>query len=264
MTTCQSCTRPSHVYLCPADDCWPALEADLALMGWLDAQLTVSRTRQARLDAGRRPAGDTALGYGIGAALAQDELRNTITTWARDLLGEQVAGTIGLLALQLRQPGLIVLHPAAGEIARDLEHVRKRGLAVINPQGDGMVFGVCGAELEDGSTCPAYLYADPDDPTADWVRCRACRTQHETRDRREQMRVRLEVLYLRAATLARVLPRLIDRPVSADLIRAWAAQGKPIKTQDDADGWRTYRCGDVITVALTTPQRERRMEGSAA
>lgn len=249
---CQSCERPSDTYLCA--HCWPAVDSDLALMGWLDSQLTVSRTRQARLDTGRRPAGDTALGYGAGAARVQDSLRNTVTTWARDLSGVDVQGSMGQLALWMRRPGLVMLHPAAGEFARDIEQARKRGLAAINPQDDGMVYGVCGAPLEDGSTCPAYLYGDSEDPGAAWVRCRACRTQHETRDRREQLRVRLEVLYMRAATLARVLPRLIDRPVSADHIRAWA-RTKPIRTATDPDGWMTYRCGDVMTVALVTPTR---------
>lgn len=262
---CQSCERPGDTYLCTGPDCWPALDADLALMGWLDEQLTVSRTRQARLDTGRRPAGDTALGYGAGAARVQDHLRNTVTTWARDILLAPATFTdIGELCQLMRDPGPIRHHPAAGEIARDFERTRDRALTVINPQDDGMTYGVCGAPLDDDTTCPAYLYGAGDDPGAAWVRCRACRTQHETRDRREQLRVRLEVLYMRAATLARVLPRLIEQPVSADLVRKWYARGKPIRTATDPEGWLTYRCGDVMTVALTTPQRERRVEGSAA
>jgi len=260
---CQSCERPGDAYLCWAPDCWPALDADLDLMGWLDEQLTISRTRQARLGSGRRPAGETALGYGVGAARAQDALRNTVTTWARDiLLAPATFADVDELCQLLRDPSPIRYHPAAGEIAQDFERARRRGLAVINPQDDGMVYGVCGAELDDGGSCPAVLYGDAEDS---YVRCRRCRTQHETRDRRARLRARLEVLYMRAATLARVLPRLLpDRPVSASNIRNWAAQQRPIRTKEDDAGWITYHCGDVMDVATSTPKRMRRMEGSAA
>jgi hypothetical protein len=258
--TCVTCDRPSPdgAYLCQAD-CWPALDSDLHLLGWLDHQLTVTRTRQSRLaGGGRRPAGDQPLGYGAGAATAQDALRNTVTTWARDLwLGRvwPVGTTITTLVTAMRNdPAPIRLHPAADQIVRDVERHRDWALSVINPLDDEATYGVCDAELADGGTCGAYLYGEAD---AAWVRCRTCHTQHETRERRDWMRRRMEVHYFRAATLARLLPRMIDRPVSASGIRNWTARGKLIRTSTDADGWITYCCGDVITVALTTTTRER-------
>lgn len=264
---CQRCERPASVYLCDQPDCWPALDADLDLMGWLDEQLTVTRTRQGRV-AGSGGLADPELppvDYHLGAARCQDALRNTVTTWARDILHAPATfSDVEELCQLLRDPRPIQQHPAAGEIAADFERIRKWALRVINPAEEGMAYGVCGADLDDGSTCPAHLYGDVDDPQASWVRCRRCRTQHETAPRRESMRWRMEGLYFRAASLARLLPVLVDRPVSADHIRAWQRAGKPIKMHADQDGFPTYRCGDVVTVALTTPRRERRTEGSAA
>lgn len=266
MSTCVTCDRPSPdgAYLCAAD-CWPALDADLELLGWLDHQLTLTRTRQGRLaGGGRRPAGDQPLGYGAGAALAQDALRNTITTWARDLWPQRQwpvgTTTSGLITAMRQAPPLICHHPAADQLRHDVERYRLMALTAINLPEDEATYGVCDAELADDGTCRAYLYGDP---TADWVRCKACRTQHETRDRRDWMRRRMEVHYFRAATLARLLPRMIERPVSADQIRAWSTY-KTIRSGEDLDGYVTYCCGDVITVALTTPLRGRKLEGSAA
>lgn len=71
-------------------------------------------------------------------------------------------------------------------------------------------------------------------------------------------RQRASASYFRAATLARLLPRFIDRPVSASNIRNWQAEGRAIRVGRDADGWTTYHCGDVIAVACSTPKRDRK------
>lgn len=256
---CHLCARPSlDAAVCTT--CWTGVVADLHLMGWLDDQLTITRTRQDRIgDRGPRHGADTPLGYGQGAAVAQDDLRNTIGTWVRAAEVDYQETTVAALSATLAAYRGLRHVAYAPDLARDLERVRERSLAVVNPADTGMTYGQCTADLTDGGTCAAYLYGPPD---ATWVRCRRCRAQHAASERRDWMRRRMEVLYFRASTLARLLPCLIERPVSASGIRNWAARGRPIRTSVDDEGWTTYCCGDVITVALTTPARDR--AGSAA
>lgn len=257
---CQGCTRPSpHAHAC--DPCLAGLTTDLATLAWLDAELTTARSRQARLagNGGRRTSGDAPLPYGTRAATVQDALRNTITTWARDVdpgCEQYWTATVDVLCWVIARADL-GQHPAVGELVDDMRRLAARGLEVINPDPDDLAYGPCGAE-HDGDVCDAHLHGAPGDT---WVRCPRCHTQHEVRALRDALSHRFAALYLPAATLARVLPRLMDRPVSAAMIRVWAARGKPIAVALDADGEPLYplqyRVGDVITVAASAPTRER-------
>jgi hypothetical protein len=257
---CQGCTRPSpHAHACPT--CIAATTHDLATLAWLDDELTTTRSRQARLAGatGRRTGGETPLPYGTRAAHVQDQLRTAVTTWARDIdpgCEQYWTGTVDVLCWVIARADL-GQHPAIGELITDMRALAARGLEAVNPDPDHLAYGTCGADV-DGTECDAHLHGAAGDT---WVRCPRCRTQHETRERVEWMRRRMESLYLPAATLARLLPRLMDRPVSAAQIRVWAARGKPIGTARDTDGEPLYppqyRVGDVITVAALAPTRER-------
>lgn len=263
MSPCQRCTRTSQDPLCV--ECFrgpDGIAHDIAILDWLDQMLTVTRTRQDRLAPGRRGT-DIPLGYSPGAARAQDALRTMVTTWARDLdyWRADRATTLGQCVAILLDEHRVRRHPAAGELVHDVERIRDWALERINLEEELPTFGACGTELEDGTRCPGYLYGER---AAAWVRCRLCRTQHQTSDRAEWMRRRLAELYFRAATLARLLPLLMERPVSADHIRAWHRAGKPIGIREDDAGYPTYHCGDVLSVAAATPQRPRRAVCAAA
>lgn len=266
---CAICTKPSQTAAC--DPCTDGLLGLLSLLPWLASQLEVSYSRQSKLGTtGRRPPGaEQPLGYGPGAKAAYDRLRNELVGWVRevrDATGEFMShradwpdDTILAMTLWLMQRRhTIQRHPAVDELRRAVEHTVEAGLERINPEPDEPTYGICEADTEYGP-CPGYLYGEHD---ATWVRCARCGAQHQTAARREWMRHRMSVFYFRAATLARLLPRMVERPVSASNIRNWAAEGRPIRTSEDADGFRTYHCGDVIAVAATTPKRQR--EGSAA
>lgn len=263
---CVLCTRTSGTAACEA--CMAGVLRNLSMIPWLASELLVTYTGQSRLgNAGKRPKGaEQPLGYGPGAKAAYDRLHNELVGWVREWLGTEVYGAwpadtvraMTLWLLQHRQR--IQRHPAVDEFARSVEHEIQRGLDRINPEPDEPTYGICEADTDYGP-CPGYLYGEPD---ATWVRCQRCGAQHETRARREWMRHRMAVFYFRASTLARLLPRLIDRPVSASGIRNWHARGRAIRTDEDHDGFTTYHCGDVIAVAVSTPARGRKMEGSAA
>lgn len=259
MSQCVICTRDhTGSYVCPG--CLTQLAADLRTLAWLAAELMVTRTRQARLaDHGRRGY-DTPLGYHVGAAHAYDALHNALVTWVREhrrhLDEAWPADTpASMVRWLIQRADRIQADPGADQLAKEITYHTERALEIINPlDPNAQTYGICGAERHDGTTCTAYLYGEA---KAAWVRCRACHTQHDTRRRIADLEARMRVLYFRAATLARLLPRLIERPVSASNIRNWARDGRPIKTGVDDDGFTTYHCGDVIAAALDTPKRNR-------
>jgi hypothetical protein len=257
---CVICTRDnSDGYACT--NCVTQLVADLRTVGWLAAELMVTRTRQDRLatsSTGSNPA-DSPLGYHVGAANAYDALLNALGTrvrarhrtgdpWPNDTPASMVRWLIERVDRERRNPGV-------DYFAREIEEHTTAALEIINPlDPDEQTFGICGTERHDGTVCTAYLYGEP---KADWVRCRRCNTQHDTHLRIRALERRMRVLYFRAATLARLLPRLIERPVSANNIRSWVHNGRPIRTSVDDAGWITYHTGDVIAVAQVTPTRHR-------
>ena len=279
--SCAICERgiPAGAVCKPCTD---ALVDNLATLAWLAGELTVTRARQDRLAVTATAAGrgehdpqeddDADIDHQLrpqpmpfhhGAAQAYRSIHTGLRTWVRLYNPDwrRMPARPGALAHWLAaHPDRWRGDPQAAGLAGMVERETTAALAVINPPEDQQTFGVCGAEHH-GQDCTAYLYGPLD---AAWVRCPRCGTQHETRDRRDAMRRRMETVYLRAATLARVLPRLVpDRPVSASNIRNWHRDGRPIKTRVDDEYNLTYHCGDVIAVAVSTPTRNRKT-GSAA
>lgn len=280
MTTgqCVICTRDNpHGFVCAT--CVTQLAADLYTLAWLAAELMVTRTRQDRLPASAgsntqqdRPhcdrcapdptdpiqLGSSPLLVHTGASNAYSRLHNAMTTWVRDWWRVPEPWPANMPASMARwlmdRIDRVRRDAGADTLAREIEHHTKTALEIINPlDPNQQTYGICGAEYRDG-TCTAYLYGEP---RATWVRCRHCRTQHDAQQRIHLLEQRVRTLYFRAATLARLLPRLIERPVSANNIRSWLFHGRPIRTGVDEGGWITYHTGDVINVALATPTRNR-------
>lgn len=278
---CAICTRDTQTLACTS--CVDQLVADLQTLAWLATHLEVTRSRQARLGGvggPRDPGAGSPLGFHVGAAAAAGQLRDTLAYWLRMIEApggwhDEDDQTTPLLALHL----VTAAHQfpqleRIAELRGDVDRHTQQALEIINPlDQDEQTYGVCGAELDtddhrehrgadgdgDGGVCTAYLYGPA---RAAWVRCRRCRTQHETSRRVKDLRQRMDSMYFRAATLARLLPRLVERPVSASNIRNWRAEGKPIRTLTDDRGRPTYRAGDVIKVAIATPKRQRPAQAS--
>lgn len=255
---CVICTRDNRDgYACGT--CTAKLVEDLYWLAWLGTELQVTVTKQARLSVGLGgPRTGSPLGYHAGAVDVYDALHNCLVGWVRDRGGPNwPRNTATAMALWLaHERAWLRSVPQVEQIALDVERHTNAALAVINPPPTNeQTYGVCGEESGEGHACEALLYGEVGDS---WVRCRRCGTQHDTRTRREALERRMEGLYFRAATLARLLPLLLERPVSASNIRNWRSDGRPIRTGLDSDGWITYRCGDVIEVARVTVKRDRR------
>jgi len=259
MSQCLICTR-DHKGSLVCGLCEDTLVDDLNTLAWLDTELLVTRTRQARIGGGGRSR-DTPLGFHPGALAAGASLYRDLTVELGDWLRAYPGGiwpegltSAGMARWFADRPDRLRHYPNVCRLRRRVTFHIERILRVINPPPDESTFGVCGADVG-GVACTEYLYAEPD---ASWVRCRRCKTQHDTYERRRLLEARMRSLYFRAATLARLLPLVLDRPVSASNIRNWRAEGRPIKTKLDEDGFLAYHCGDVIRVAVSTPKRDRK------
>lgn len=100
----------------------------------------------------------------------------------------------------------------------------------------------------------ADLYARPRRTV---VRCRECETPHDVEARRAKLLDAAHDTLATAAELARALPRLLGRELSANTVRTLARAGKLTQRTPDAQGGPRYLVGDVIDLALITQQRAR-------
>jgi hypothetical protein len=270
---CVRCARAvADGYVCRS--CTGQLADDLRTLAWLADELEVTRTRQDRV-AERGPAsrgagsplgGFRAHAHGVLRALNLD----LAAGWARDLWVEPTPPPAGVYWVPepplrgtgadacrwlARQVHRVRVLPGVEGLAASVERHTEAALAAINPVADEQAYGVCGEELDDdGRTCTAHLYGPPG---VDWVRCRVCETQHDTRRRTDALERRMRGMYFRPATLARVIPRFTDRPVSAGMIRKWVWEGRAIRAGVDRDGHQVLHVGDVLAVAESTPVRNR-------
>lgn len=159
----------------------------------------------------------------------------------------------------LRHERWILRHDAVDEMVRDISKAVRAVLRVIDLPPELCTYGICNAPLDDELTCPGYVYGLPNQET---VTCRECGYQHDTSYRTQCMREDMEDMLFTAGELARVLPRLIGQPVKVNTVRHWAHIGK-VKTHRGDESETLYRAGDVITLALTTPTRQRRSAAAA-
>lgn len=259
MSQCVICTRDHRGSLaCPL--CVDTLVADLRMLAVLDAELLVTRTRQARIGGGGRSR-ETPLSFHPGALAAGEalyrDLASELDEWLRqwpDGIWPEGLTAAGMARWFAARPDQLRHYPLVARLRDRVTFHKDRIVRVIDLPPDESTFGVCGADV-DGVSCTEYLYGEPG---ASWVRCKRCKTQHDTFERRKILEAKMSSLFFRAATLARLLPLVCDRPVTASNIRNWVAQGKPIKTKVDEDKFPTYRFGDVKAVALNTPRRDRK------
>ena len=259
MSECLICSRDHRGSLicCLCED---TLVDDLNTLAWLDAELLVTRTRQARIGGGGRSR-ETPLSIHPGAMAAGEalyrDLSYELSEWLRNWPGghwPEGLTAAGMARWFAARPDQLRQYPMVDRLRRQATHHIERALRVINPPPDESTFGVCGADI-DGVSCTEYLYGEPG---ASWVRCKRCKTQHDTYERRKILEAKMSSLFFRASTLARLLPLVCDRPVTASNIRNWVAQGKPIKTKKGEDEFLEYHFGDVKAVAVATPKRDRK------
>lgn len=124
--------------------------------------------------------------------------------------------------------GLLRHRTWAGQCALEVEHVTNAAWRTVDRPADAWFAGPCSADLDDPDVpgtvvrCGADLYARIADST---VRCRACGTEHDVAERRDQLLEAAGDMLLTAAEASRALTSL-RHPLTPERIRQWAHRGR--------------------------------------
>ncbi|WP_158852816.1 hypothetical protein [Saccharothrix deserti] len=275
MITCSvpSCSNPTAGgEVCGL--CLGRLLGDLAAVDELvdDLDDTVARRTRTGQRVGSRPS-DTGLPFNVGAAEVRDDLRNVLSTWVRELwethgprhevpTGETAPGGSPVVVAELdpldlddtlpdmaawlrRHPSWIEYHQAAGELVDEITDAVERARRAVDLPPARLYCGPC-------PNCGADLYARPDRAT---IGCRECESQHDVEALRAALLDAARAQLATAAEVARALPRLLGRDLSANTVRTWARNGRLTRREPDERGRPRYLVGEVIDVALATPSR---------
>lgn len=261
--------------VCPS--CLGRLRSDLVDVAELVVYLDDTVARLANIGpprVGSRSA-EVGLPFNVGAAEVRDVVHNVLSTWARDLwethgLRQQVPtgkiapdgspltvaelepldldDTVPEMAAWLRRhPSWVEHHPAGGELVDEIGDAVEQVRRAVDLPPARVYCGPC-------PDCSADLYARPERAV---VACYECGMHHDVEARREKLLDAARDVEATAAEIARALPKLLGRDLSANTLRTWARAGKLTKREPDEHGRPRYRIGDVIDVALTTPTRLR-------
>ena len=183
------CGRPTDSNLCRSHV--DQLLGHLKSVPALHAELETTLCRLDKLagnSAGK--AAETPMVWQERAAEASFVLRNTLTTWARDLLPLHpemelhLADDVGEVALWMaRRPSWMASHPAAGELADEVAYAVRAAWRCVDRPGNRTSFevGPC-PEIGEENPCPGRVWAYI--PTADdqpaMLRCTSCESEWNT------------------------------------------------------------------------------------
>lgn len=186
-----------------------------------------------------------ALPYNLAAAEARSNIRAVLVGWIRDLEadpGRHPADTVPAMARWLyARHHRLVTHPAAEEIVREIDQVRRAGdRAVLGPVPREPL-GTCDTE-----GCQEGLSAAPGRP---FVTCRVCGATYDVEARKSAMKAHLRDQLLTAAEIAdmaRYFGDVADRDRTRNLVKVWGHRGVITAKAHDEAGHPRYRFGEVL------------------
>jgi hypothetical protein len=195
----------------------------------------------------------------VGAMQATDDLTNTLTTWARDIVGD-VGGTpakrpavVAAWALLSEIPA-IRRHPAVVELVDEITDAIRQARRAVDRPADRVYLGQCYVETpdEDGRQvmCLAEIWARPN---ASEVRCQVCLHEHPVSERRAWMLKRAEDTIVTVKEASFLLGEVGHITVSQASIRGYLHRGKlayraPVEA-------KRFRMGDLLAVVLDESER---------
>lgn len=179
----------------------------------------------------------------------------------------------------LRHPSWMSSNDDAAGLFDDITAAVRHAKRVVYGPADRIYLGVCSAPVpvpvgDDGDTviqeCPHLLYGAKDRAV---VVCPECGWESDAEPRRRWMLRRMEDQLLTATELSRALPSYLDQPLTASMVRGYAARGRLVahgtadaEPEDGAAegvlvvaGRRRaprYRVGDVLDVLADVAARE--------
>lgn len=259
--------RPGDRQVCRA--CEADLQRALAAVPELAAELdtTLARQKSVALGGGAGGGRERPLPYDPRASEAGWALRNTLTGWARILLGEYEEDPPGdaladlapwLLARLQRLAG----HAAAEEAVDEICAAVRAAWRAVDRAPDRQFAGYCPG-------CETALYVRPGAPQA---RCRDCDADPvDVRAQWDSLASQIDDQLFQAAMMAVILGQL-GRPVPAGTIRRWAWKGtedEPVTPRllprgYDRSGRPLYRVSDVLALREEGEERAAAKRGKAA
>lgn len=168
--TCPACLRPQDEGLLCAS-CTGSLEHELGEVAAIVDELDVTLSRQARVGSGGKggPAHERTPAH-LGAMAVAGDLANTLTTWARDVIGEaQVRAwpvdgkppAVTAAWLLLSELPAIRKHPAAAELVDEVVDAVRQARRVIDRAANRTIIfvGPCPEQDDEGADCLGEIHA---------------------------------------------------------------------------------------------------------
>lgn len=178
-------------------------------------------------------------------------LRNTISTWARDVAETYPHVTLTATTTaeaaewMANLAGLLAEHPAADQMHSEITDAVEQVRRVVDRYAEKIRLGKCGAVVE-GIKCYEDLYGVKDRET---VHCRTCGTHHDAASRWESIRSAVRESLASAAEIAAAAVRIYGRPLNVKTIRTWANRGRIETRGRNADGEPLHVVGEVLDLA---------------
>ena len=264
MTTTAVCpicgAQQAESLLCHS--CTTTLERELGDVASIVGELDISLSKQARIGTpGKSGLARERIPINVGAMIAADNLGNVLTTWARDVTGEDwrppVVGNSTAYASRvlLGWVSHIRRHPAVTELVDEITDAIVQARRAVDRPADRTYLGQCYVETpdEDGKqvTCLAELWARPQ---ASEVQCKVCGAEHPVGERRAWLLLRAKDMIVTVKEASSYLGEIGGIKVSQSSIRGYLHRGARLQYRAPIEAKR-FRLGDLLDVVMDESER---------
>jgi hypothetical protein len=268
MTTTAECP----VCGCPQEQglldnaCTTRLERELGDVASIVAELDIAISKQARIGNASGPGGlaRERSPINVGAMLVADDLQNTLTTWARDVLpnmGPYAMGPYSLpnpstfaARLLLAHIDAIRRHPAVVELVDEITDAIAQARRVVDRPADRAYLGQCLVETPDEEGNPVTCYEEIwARPSASTVTCKVCGIEHPVRERRAWLLTKAEDYLFTVKDASEMLGEVGHITVTQASIRGYIHRGKI-----GYKSGKTIRLGDLLAVVVEEGEKAER------
>ncbi len=255
-TTCATgCTRPVRDTNRICDGCGDDIRQVLSSVATLTGDLAATLAKQrATGDHTHRGSDDHPLPIHVGAMRARSQLRVVLVGWCLDIAETHdhvlpVDTEAAMAAWLLERRDVIVAHPAAEDIHRELTDVMRWAERVVDRAPDLVLVGRC-----DAATCRQPLYAEPG---ATSVACHVCQVGYGVAERETAMRAELDDMLMTLAEAAWMISRFSPhrRYAVRNLLSTWAARRRITPAATDRNETAMYRYGDLAALVAHSHAR---------
>jgi len=231
--TCPVCSAEQSLSLL-CSRCCDRLERDLGDVASIVADLDVALSKMSRIgNAGPGGLARERTPINVGAMNAADDLQNTLTTWARDVVSEHLSTpappgpSVHAAFALLRHIDAIRRHPAVVELVDEVTDAIHQARRAVDRPADRIYLGVCMVPTPDEEgrdvTCLEEVWAKPG---ASETVCKVCGVTHEVRDRRAWLLKKSEDYLFGVKEASEMMGEVGGITVTQASIRGYIKRGK--------------------------------------